>query len=49
MTVYTERDQDIREKIFYAMAEFDCPILEMHLLETSLEDAFLALTQKEGQ
>ena len=49
MTVYTERDQDIREKIFYAMAEFDCPIFEMHLLETSLEDAFLALTQKEGQ
>ena len=49
MTVYTERDQDIREKIFYAMAEFDCPILGMHLLETSLEDAFLALTQKEGQ
>lgn len=45
MTVYTDVDNDIREEIFYTMAECNCPILEMHQLATSLEDAFLALTK----
>lgn len=45
MTLYAGENQDIREAVFYAMAEADCPIYEMHQLDTSLEDAFLALTK----
>lgn len=48
MTVYSEENQDIRESVFYAMAEADCPIYEMHQLDTSLEDAFLALTKSDS-
>lgn len=45
VTVYTGNDNDVREKLFYAMAQNHCPILEMRTLDSSLEDAFLALTQ----
>lgn len=43
MTISASRD--IREEIFFAMAGNSCPILEMHSLHTTLEDAFLALTE----
>ena len=48
MTVYTEKSEDVREAVFYAMAEISCPIMEMHTIDTTLEDAFLALTQGEA-
>ena len=48
MTVYTEKSEDVREAVFYAMAEISCPIMEMHTIDTTLEDAFLALTQDEA-
>ncbi len=49
LTVHADTEQDVREKIFLAMAEISCPILEMHQLATSLEDVFLALTGKEEE
>lgn len=45
LTLYSIQQKDLREDIFYALAEASCPILEMHRQETSLEDAFLALTK----
>lgn len=38
---------DIREKVFFKMAEIESPILEMQLNKLSLEDIFLELTQEE--
>lgn len=43
--IYSDGETDIREDIFYAMAQRGCPILEMRHLDTTLEDAFLALTE----
>ncbi len=45
LTLFTTDNEDIRERIFYALASAECPILEMHREETSLEQAFLALTK----
>ena len=41
------RDVDIREDVFYALAQSHLPIMEMHYAEKSLEDIFLELTEKE--
>ena len=41
-------DTDIREKIFYKMAEKKCPILEMQLKKVSLEEIFLELTENDN-
>lgn len=39
------KDQaDVREEIFYGMAEAQCPILMMRSTKVSLEDVFLELT-----
>lgn len=38
---------DIRENVFYALAQSRLPILEMHYREKSLEDIFLELTGEE--
>ncbi len=35
---------DVRRELFHAMAEIDCPILELRSAELSLEDIFLKLT-----
>lgn len=43
ITIYSK--EDIREKIFYTMAEASSPILEMRPLDATLEAAFLALTE----
>lgn len=45
LTIYCAEDEDIRVELFYAFAKAECPIIEMNKLDTSLEDAFLALTR----
>lgn len=42
----TEANKDIREELFYALAENKLPIMSLYRLEESLEDIFLALTQE---
>lgn len=45
LTIYCAEDEDIRVELFYALAKAECPVIEMNKLDTSLEDAFLALTK----
>lgn len=45
LTIYCAEDEDIRVALFYALAKAECPLIEMNKLDTSLEDAFLALTR----
>lgn len=47
ITVSTEENRDIREEIFYKMAENYCPILEMQSRKVSLEEIFLELTEED--
>ena len=47
MVITTEEKTDIREKLFYMMAEAKMPILNMQFTKVSLEDIFLELTQNE--
>lgn len=47
--VSMEDDTDIREELFYRMAEIRCPILEMELRRVSLEEIFLELTEGEKE
>lgn len=47
ITVSTEENRDIREDIFYKMAENRCPILEMQSKKVSLEEIFLELTEED--
>ncbi len=42
--IRTDREQDIREELFYLLAERRLPILSMALTERTLEDIFLELT-----
>lgn len=42
--IKTDREQDIREALFYLLAEKRLPILSMVLSQRSLEDIFLELT-----
>lgn len=42
--VRTDRERDIREELFYLLAERRLPILSMALTERTLEDIFLELT-----
>ncbi len=44
MVLETDREYDIREELFYALAEKRLPIMSLHRLEKSLEDVFLELT-----
>lgn len=44
--ITTAQDKDIRETVFYNMAECRCPILEMRFAHQSLEDVFLELTEE---
>ena len=41
----TKEDMDIREEVFFKMAEAHCPILEMQSKKVSLEEIFLELTE----
>ena len=45
-TIKTEGTVDIREELFYLLAEAKCPVLEMKQSKLSLEDIFLELTQE---
>ena len=47
LTVYCG-DNDLRESIFYALAEAKCPIMDMHISNRSLEDIFLELTGRDS-
>ncbi len=44
VTVFSKDNVDIREEVFFALAEAKLPILSMQLSEKSLEDIFLELT-----
>ena len=46
--ITTEKDRDIREELFYALAKANCPILELTSSSMSLEDVFLELTDDSG-
>ena len=48
VSVKTEGNEDIREKIFYVCAENRCPILRMENTHVSLEDIFLELTSQDN-
>lgn len=41
--------KDIRENVFRAFAQADCPLLQMMSSKTSLEDVFLELTQNAAE
>ena len=41
----TKEDMDIREEVFFKMADAHCPILEMQSKKVSLEEIFLELTE----
>ena len=47
ITVGTEENMDVREKVFYSMVNVGCPILEMQSKKVSLEEIFLELTESE--
>ena len=42
-------ETDIREELFYALAEAGLPILEMTQEQANLEKLFLELTEEEGE
>jgi ABC-2 type transport system ATP-binding protein len=44
ITIKTTGQEDVRENIFFALAEGKCPILKMQSTNMSLEDVFLKLT-----
>ena len=46
--IQTEAGEDIREELFYALAENKLPILSMNRVEKSLEDIFLELTEDQA-
>ena len=48
-TIKTDEIVDIREKLFYMLAEAKLPVLKMQATRISLEDVFLELTQNEKE
>lgn len=47
--ITAKKNADIRENVFYVLAEAKLPILEMHKEQKSLEDIFLELTSSTGE
>lgn len=47
--VTTKENADIREAVFYALADAKLPIMELGHSEKSLEDIFLELTEETGE
>ena len=45
VNVSTNEDRDVREEVFFKMADAKCPILEMQSRKVSLEEIFLELTE----
>lgn len=48
VVIRTSGTTDIREKLFFRMADIRCPILKMESTKMSLEDIFLELTEDNG-
>ncbi|MBE5962468.1 MAG: ABC transporter ATP-binding protein [Lachnospiraceae bacterium] len=48
VTVYTAENVEIRDRLFYLLAEVRCPIYGMNKVSMSLEDIFLELTQNDA-
>ena len=48
-TVKISGDVDMRENIFFALAEAKCPILKMQSSNMSLEEVFLQLTDEKNE
>lgn len=46
LKITTEEKTDIREELFYLMAENKMPVLKMDFKKISLEDIFLELTEE---
>lgn len=46
VSVLSKENTDIREEVFYALADAGLPIMSMHRMEKSLEDIFLELTEE---
>ncbi len=44
VNIITDKGVDVREQVFYKLAENRLPIMSMHKVEKSLEDIFLELT-----
>lgn len=49
VVIETQEGMDIREEVFYKMAEVRCPILQMQMNRISLESIFLELTEDSQQ
>ncbi|MBO5337357.1 MAG: ATP-binding cassette domain-containing protein [Lachnospiraceae bacterium] len=49
LSVLSKNNVDIRESLFYALAEAKLPIMAMSHLEKSLEDIFLELTREQTE
>ena len=49
VSLTAEPERDIREAVFFLMADAGLPILEMKAAGRSLEDVFLELTQDGGE
>lgn len=47
--IYTREEEDIREQLFYRLAEDRLPILKLGINRKSLEDIFLQLTAEDGK
>ena len=45
VNISTNEDRDVREEVFFKMADAKCPILEMQSRKVSLEEIFLELTE----
>ena len=45
--ISSEEETDVREDVFYVLAENRCPVLEMNMSKLSLEDIFLEMTKSE--
>lgn len=45
VTLSTKENADVREEVFFKMADAHCPILEMQSRKVSLEEIFLELTE----
>lgn len=48
VSIGTKEHMDVREEVFYALADAKCPIFEMSSDHMSLEDIFLEMTKDEG-
>jgi ABC-2 type transport system ATP-binding protein len=49
LSVVTASDVDLRDEIFFAMAERRYAVISMELAEQSLEEIFLSLTGKKSK